>query len=91
MSGLPYKSVGIMDGTIMCASKGMTIHFKGIPTHASQPETGINPSFAIGNILGAIPKFTSPEKNKGLILCTVIQINVGKKLLGLLHQKVTFE
>ena len=87
MSGLPYKSVGIMDGTIMCASKGVTIHFEGIPAHASQPEKGINPSFAIGNILGAIPKFTSFEKNKGLILCTVVQIDVGEKAFGIAASK----
>lgn len=83
MSGIPYKTVGIMDGTMMCASKGMTIHLEGAPAHASQPETGINPSFAIGNILGAIPEFTSPEKNKGLILCTVVQIDVGEEAFGI--------
>jgi amidohydrolase len=87
MSGLPYKSIGIMDGTTMCASKGMTIHLEGSPTHASQPEKGINPSFAIGNILRAIPEFTSPEKNKGLILCTVVQIDVGQKAFGIAASK----
>jgi len=87
MSGFPYKSVALKDGTIMCASKGMTIHFEGVPAHASQPETGINPSFAIGNILGAIPKFTSPQNNKGLVLCTVVQIDVGEKAFGLAASK----
>ncbi|WP_026574626.1 M20 metallopeptidase family protein [Bacillus sp. UNC438CL73TsuS30] len=87
MSGFPYKSIGIIDGTIMCASKGMTIHLEGAPTHASQPEKGINPSFAIGNIIGAIPEFTSPEKNKGLILCTVVQIDVGEKAFGIAASK----
>lgn len=83
MSGFPYKTVGIIDGTAFCASKGMTIHLKGSPAHASQPEKGINPSFAIGNILGAIPKFITHEKNKGLILCTVVQIDVGEKAFGI--------
>ncbi|AZU64432.1 M20 metallopeptidase family protein [Neobacillus mesonae] len=87
MSGVPYKTVGIMDETMMCASKGMTIHLEGTPTHASQPELGINPSFAIGNILGAIPKFTSPDNNKGLILCTVVQIDVGEKAFGIAASK----
>lgn len=87
MSGFPYKAVAIMDGTTMCASKGMTIHLEGAPTHASQPEKGINPSFAIGNILGAIPEFTSLEKNKGLILCTVVQIDVGEKAFGIAASK----
>lgn len=83
MSGLPYKSIGIIDGTAFCASKGMTIHLQGSPTHASQPEQGVNPSYAVGNILGMIPEFTSPELNKGLILCTVIQIDVGEKAFGI--------
>ena len=87
MSGQPYKSIGIIDGTIMCASKGMTIHFEGAPAHASQPETGNNPSFAIGNILGAIPGFIAPETHKGLILCTVVQIDVGEKAFGLAASK----
>lgn len=83
MSGIPYKAVGIIDGTAFCASKGMTIHLQGSPTHASQPEKGINPSFAVGNILGMIPEFTSAETNKGLILCTVVQIDVGEKAFGI--------
>ena len=87
MSGLPYKAVGIIDGTMMCASKGMTIHLEGTPAHASQPETGINPSFAIGNILGAIPALTAPENHKGLVLCTVVQIDVGEKAFGVAASK----
>jgi amidohydrolase len=87
MSGIPYKTIGIMDGTIMCASKGMTIHLEGAPTHASQPEKGINPSFAIGHILEAIPEFISPEKNKGLVLCTVVQMDAGEKAFGIAASK----
>lgn len=87
MSGYPYKSIGIIDGTSFCASKGMTIHLEGSPAHASQPETGINPSFAIANIINAIPRFTAPERNKGLILCTVVQIDVGEKAFGIAASK----
>ncbi|MDP4106690.1 MAG: amidohydrolase [Bacillota bacterium] len=87
MSGIPYKAVGILDGTMMCASKGMTIHLEGVPTHASQPEKGVNPSFAVGHILGAIPEFTSSEKNKGLVLCTVVQIDVGENAFGIAASK----
>ena len=83
MSGFPYKSVGIIDGTMLCASKGMSIHLKGTPTHASQPEKGVNPSPAIANIVKEIPKFTDPKEHKGLILCTVVQIDVGEKAFGI--------
>jgi len=83
MSGLPYKTVGIIDGTALCASKGMTIHMQGSATHASQPEKGINPAFAIANLVNAIPEFTSSQRNKGLVLCTVVQIDVGENAFGI--------
>ena len=63
MSGFPFKIIGIIDGTIMCASRGMTIHLEGAPAHASQPEWG-NPSFAIGNILGCDSCFHLTEKKQ---------------------------
>lgn len=89
MSGLPFKSVGIIDGTALCASKGMTIRMEGSPAHASQPEDGVNPSLAIANIVKEIPQFISPDKNKGLVLCTVVQIDVGENAFGLAASKGT--
>ena len=87
MSGFPYKAIGVIDGTNYCASKGMTIHMEGSPAHASQPEDGINPAFAIANIIKAIPELTSPEENKGMILCTVVQIDVGEDEFGMAASK----
>jgi amidohydrolase len=87
MSGLPFKSVSVIDGTAHCASKGMTIHLEGSPAHASQPEDGRNPSFAIANVIRAIPEFISPNKNKGLILCTVVQVAIGERAFGLSASK----
>lgn len=87
MSGLAYKTVGIIDGTALCASKGMTIHMEGSPTHASQPEKGINPAFAIANIVQAIPDFTAPERHNGLVLCTVVHIDVGENAFGIAASK----
>lgn len=87
MSGLPFKSVAIIDGTMLCASKGMSIYLEGSPAHASQPEAGINPSLVIANIVREIPTFISPEKNRGLVLCTVVQIDVGEKAFGLSASK----
>ena len=87
MSGLPYQSVNIIDGTMLCASKGMSIYFKGLPAHASQPEEGTNPSIAIANIVREIPTFISPQKNDGLILCTVVQVDIGEKAFGIAASK----
>ncbi|WP_130863246.1 M20 metallopeptidase family protein [Bacilliculturomica massiliensis] len=82
MSGMEFKSVNLRVGTTNCASRGMTIHMEGVPTHASQPEFGVNPAFAIAKLVDAIPELTSPENNKGMVLCTVIQIDVGERAFG---------
>lgn len=87
MSGMAFKSINVIDGTALCASKGMTIHMEGSPAHASQPETGINPSFAIAKVIDSIPEFISPDKNEGLVLCTVVQVNVGERAFGLSASK----
>lgn len=82
-SGIPLKSVNVIDGTCNCASKGMTIHMEGTPAHASQPEAGANPAFAIAKIIDAIPELTSPDRNKGMVLCTVVQVDVGERAFGM--------
>lgn len=89
MSGLPFKTVAVKDGTMLCASKGMSIHLTGSPAHASQPENGVNPSLAIASLVQEIPKFVSPELNEGLVLCTVVQIDVGEKAFGMSASKGT--
>jgi amidohydrolase len=87
MSGMAFNSINVIDGTAHCASKGMTIHMQGSPAHASQPENGVNPSFSIAKIINAIPELTSPEKNEGLVLCTVVQVNIGERAFGLAASK----
>ncbi|MGE6368751.1 M20 metallopeptidase family protein [Planococcus kocurii] len=83
ISGIPVNTVAVKNGTMLCASKGMTISLEGSPAHASQPENGRNPSLAVANIIQKIPHFISTEKNDGLVLCTVIQIDIGEKAFGM--------
>ncbi len=87
MSGMAFKTVHVIEGTAQFASKGMTIHMEGSPAHASQPEDGVNPAFAIANIISAIPAFTAPENNKGSVLCTVVQVAVGERAFGMSASK----
>ncbi|MDR1948003.1 MAG: amidohydrolase [Spirochaetaceae bacterium] len=81
--GLPANSIVAIDGTACCGSTGMIISFKGIPAHASQPEDGRNPSFAIAEIVRSISEFTDPSRYKGLVMCTVIRIDVGEEAFGM--------
>jgi amidohydrolase len=81
--GMPLNSIAVMDGTASCGSSGMIISLKGIPAHASQPEDGRNPCFAIAEIINNIPAFTDPAQYRGLVLCTIIGINAGKEAFGM--------
>lgn len=81
MSGLSYRSVNVMDGNIQCASMGMVIKMKGTPAHASQPEDGINPSYAIADLINALPGLT--ENSDGLLLCTIVNVHIGERDFGM--------
>lgn len=80
--GAPIGMVQTMDGTMYYASKGMILHFDGVPSHASMPEAGRCPAFAISKIVNAIPELLAPENWKGQVFCTVIQIDVGEPAFG---------
>lgn len=82
LSGTPRGSVSVIDGTAHWASMGMIIHMVGAPAHASQPEKGANPAFAIAKLIDAIPELIAPANNKGPVLCTVIQVDVGERAFG---------
>ncbi len=55
MPGFPLGSVAVHTGCAACASKGVIIKFMGKNSHASQPENGKNPAFALAELIGAIP------------------------------------
>lgn len=79
-------------GCIQCASLGMRIKIDGIQTHASEPEKGLNPSYAISKIIGRLKplsefygfvgrKFEDIEF-QSLVLVTIINISMGKLNFG---------
>ncbi|MEN1761101.1 amidohydrolase [Anoxynatronum sibiricum] len=86
-SEAPKHAVMVIDGTAHFASRGMTIHLEGVPTHASQPEYGRNPAYAVARLISALPELTSPDHNKGLVLATVIQVAVGERAFGIAASK----
>jgi amidohydrolase len=81
--GLPEHSIGVRDGTVCCASTGMIIHLKGAPCHASQPEDGRNPALGLAELALNIPSFTNPADYQGLVMCTIIGLDVGGDAFGM--------
>ena len=83
MSGMRRNTVNIIDGTTNFASRGMTIKMEGRQSHASEPEMGINPAFAIARLIDSIPELVGSKDNRGQVLATVIQVNVGDRAFGI--------
>ncbi|WP_425755186.1 M20 metallopeptidase family protein [Ihubacter sp. rT4E-8] len=69
-------------GTVNCASKGMEITFTGASAHASQPEKGRNPAFAVSETILALQEIADQSRYEGLLLATVVQIDVGERAFG---------
>lgn len=55
MPGFPLRSVAVHNGTAACASTGLVLKLTGVNSHASQPENGRNPAFALASLIGEIP------------------------------------
>ncbi len=90
MPGFAYGAVAVPAGVAQFASRGMIITMTGVKSHASNPEHGRNPAFAIAEVISAIPALTArvphtgtmPCNSHGILLCTVIQVNVGERAFG---------
>ncbi len=80
--GFELNTIVLRNGTMNCASTGMSIYFEGKNSHASMPEAGINPAFAIGEIIGEVPKLIEKYSARGLVLCTVVNVVVGEEAYG---------
>ena len=82
LPGFPRGQIFTRNGTFACASLGMTLRFTGAPAHAAYPETGRSPAPAVGELLCAVPKLSEPLPGEGLVLCTVIGVDMGEKAFG---------
>lgn len=94
MPGKPYGSIAVHTGVAACASKGMIISFTGRTSHASQPELGLNPAFAIAKLILSLREFTSPMRgterqvsffdkgNNGMMLCSIVGVRIGEGAFG---------
>ena len=77
MPGLPKAHVALREGTLMCASEGITVSLTGTSTHASTPEKGINPAQALAELILEIPKLSETSLYQSSVMCTVIHAELG--------------
>lgn len=94
MPGLPLGSIAGHTGCAACASTGMVIRLTGKNSHASQPENGNNPSFALAELIMAVPEMVkaaageceleSPNPmmafgSRGMVMCTIVGSGVSSR------------
>lgn len=82
-SGFEEKSIILREGTIMCASEGLRIIMKGKPSHASQPEDGINPSQALSRIVLEAERLEKSSDFSAKAMATVVGVNAGGRNFGM--------
>ncbi|HPX70355.1 MAG TPA: amidohydrolase [Bacillota bacterium] len=66
-----------------CASMGMNIMMKGVPTHASTPEKGRNPALPIARLAAKLPEIADQSRFETLVMATIVEINVGDHAFGI--------
>lgn len=94
MPGFPLGSVAVHTGCAACASKGLIIKLTGKNSHASQPENGKNPAFALSELTLSIPALVKEAAGKcaakspnpmmafgerGMLMCTVVGSGVSSR------------
>ena len=80
LPGFPLHQVVVRKETFAAGSTGMTIALTGKTSHAAHPDAGINPAFAIAQLIQRLPKL--PEKLKNFALVTVIHAEIGSLAFG---------
>ncbi|WP_194608137.1 M20 metallopeptidase family protein [Clostridium vitabionis] len=82
LSGYPAGSIVVRDGLSQPASKGLTIRFQGKTSHASYPEEGRNPAFAMAELVDFIRR-EGEGPHRGMVLCTIVGMNCGNGDFGI--------
>lgn len=85
--GFELGEILTRSGTIMCASVGMSISFNGKQTHAATPEQGLNPAYAIANLISYLAPLSEFKGYQPLnwesitfssmVLATIISSQIG--------------
>ncbi|MDO4623698.1 MAG: amidohydrolase [Eubacteriales bacterium] len=82
MPGLELGAVAASSGVVQYASTGMILRFSGKKSHACYPEDGINPAYAMSEMILSLEELRLKKGYRGLTLITVIQVNVGEHAFG---------
>jgi amidohydrolase len=81
--GYPLGQVLVTRGTFADGSLGLILHLKGKQSHAAYPEDGINPAFAISQLVCRLPQIQRLICFEQFQETTVIYVHVGEPNFGI--------
>lgn len=89
---MPLGLAGVHEEVVCCASEGMLIHLKGVQSHASTPENGLNPAYLMAELAqylqdlsefeGFVPMSWQGEDYDNMIMATIVYQRLGEKAFG---------
>lgn len=82
-SDYEQNTIAVKNGIVHCASKGVIFSFEGKPSHASQPEQGINPAEAVSKLCLSIMDENRKEEQGRILKATIVGIHVGDQNFGI--------
>lgn len=83
LPGYPFGSVILRQGTFASASEGLIARFRGISSHAGEPDRGRSPALAVAaaiNALAALPQMRTAFHRAALI--TLVGARFGGRAFG---------
>ena len=83
LPGYPMGAVVLRDGVFASASKGLIIHLKGKTSHAAEPEHGLSPDIAMGEIIVMAKGIVADISLQSFGLCTVVHASLGSPSFGI--------
>lgn len=82
--GLPLGHVALTEGPVNCASRGMKITLSGKTAHASSPEDGVAPTFALAKLLSSLTALgAGGALDENFTLVTVTHAKLGEEAFGI--------
>ncbi|MFD1342535.1 amidohydrolase [Litorisediminicola beolgyonensis] len=82
--GRPLGEVGLCDGLVNCASRGLAVTLSGRTAHAATPETGISPAPALAELIPALTALAhGDERSDAFRMATITHARLGEPTFGI--------
>jgi amidohydrolase len=82
--GLPLKQVVLTQNSFSAEVQSFSVHLTGKESHAAEPEHGINPAYALAEIVKELKSFNVDDPaNSRFAVLTPVHLSLGQKSYGI--------